>query len=85
MTAADNTGEDKKKHVEGEQGRATFKPGSTTGAGSDFGQGTTSLGPESYQQGQVENDGSNYDNEDTDIPGNNNKQEIEGAGNIPHE
>ena len=47
----------------GEQGRAEFKTGSTTQAGSNYGQGSSHLGGESYQQGDSSNTGSNYDNE----------------------
>ena len=60
---------DKEKKVpvsekgKGSQGRASFKPGSTTGGGSDYGQGSSYLGPDSYKQGATENEGANYDNE----------------------
>ena len=37
--------------------------GSTTQGGSDFGQGSSYLGSESYKQGSEGNSGSNYENE----------------------
>ncbi len=46
-----------------EQGRASFTTGSTTGGGSNYGQGSHHLGGESYKQGSVSNAGANYDNE----------------------
>lgn len=46
-----------------EQGQAAFTTGSTTGAGSDFGQGSHQLGAESYRQGSTTNAGANYGNE----------------------
>jgi len=46
-----------------EQGRASFITGSTTGGGSNFGQGSSHLGAESYQQGSKVNTGANYNNE----------------------
>ena len=60
-----------------EQGRATYKHSSTTQAGSDFGQGSSNLGPESYKQGSEKNEGSNYENERKPIPGNNTNQDVE--------
>ncbi len=46
-----------------DQGQASFVTGSTTGGGSDYGQGSAYLGAESYRQGDTANTGSNYDNE----------------------
>lgn len=46
-----------------EQGQASFVAGSTTGGGSNFGQGSSHLGGESYRQGNETNEGSNYNNE----------------------
>lgn len=48
---------------DGEQGRASFYPGSTSQGGSNFGQGSSALGNLSYKQGSEKNRGSNYDNE----------------------
>jgi hypothetical protein len=46
-----------------DQGQAAFATGSTTGAGSNYGQGSHQLGGESYQQGDTTGPGSNYSNE----------------------
>lgn len=59
------------------QGRADFNHSDTTQGGSNYGQGSGDLGPEVYDQGQVKNEGSNYANERKNIPGNNNRQDIE--------
>jgi hypothetical protein len=47
----------------GEQGRASFAPGSTTQGGSNYGQGSSQLGGDAYHQGDTKNVGSNYGNE----------------------
>lgn len=47
----------------GEQGRASYHPGSTTQGGSNHGQGSMHLGGDSYHQGDEKSRGSNYDNE----------------------
>lgn len=46
-----------------EQGQASFVTGSTTGGGSNFGQGSHHLGGESYRQGSTTSTGANYGNE----------------------
>ena len=46
-----------------EQGRASFITGTTTGGGSNHGQGSSHLGTDSYRQGDTRNAGSNYSNE----------------------
>jgi hypothetical protein len=46
-----------------EQGQASFATGSTTGGGSNYGQGSSHLGGESYRQGDTANAGANYNNE----------------------
>ncbi|MBS1587683.1 MAG: hypothetical protein JSS82_19275 [Bacteroidetes bacterium] len=79
-TANENSKEEKEVphgSDHGDQGKATFKPGSTTQGGSDFGQGSSNLGPESYEQGSEKNEGSNYNNERKPVPDNNNTQDIE--------
>lgn len=43
--------------------RATFHHGSTTQAGSNYGQGSNDLGKHADKQGSESNDGSNYGNE----------------------
>ena len=48
---------------DGEQGRASFFPGSTTQGGSNHGQGSGYLGPSSYKQGSERSKGTNYENE----------------------
>ncbi|HWB91268.1 MAG TPA: hypothetical protein VG605_05430 [Puia sp.] len=48
---------------EGKPSRATFHHGSTTQAGSNYGQGSNDLKKQSIQQGSETNAGSNYDNE----------------------
>ena len=56
--------ENKEKPVqEGTHSRAEIHPGSTTQGGSNFGQGSSQLGKKSIHQGEVKNDGANYDNE----------------------
>ena len=47
----------------GQQGRASFTPGSTTQGGSNHGQGSSYLAGDSYHQGDQKGKGSNYDNE----------------------
>lgn len=49
--------------MDNDQGQASFVAGATTGGGSDFGQGSSHLGSESYQQGEKLSAGSNYENE----------------------
>ena len=46
-----------------EQGQASFVAGSTTGGGSNYGQGSSHLGSQSYRQGAEAGPGSNYLNE----------------------
>ena len=48
---------------DGNQGRASFFPGSTTQGGSNYGQGSGYLGPSSYKQGSETGKGTNYENE----------------------
>ncbi|GEM_PF-1238054 len=48
---------------DGNQGRASFHPGSTTQGGSNYGQGSGYLGPSSYKQGSETGKGTNYENE----------------------
>src|SRR6187399_2589998 len=48
---------------ENEQGQASFSTASTTGGGSNFGQGSSHLGAGSYRQGDRSGPGSNYSNE----------------------
>ncbi|XZF14390.1 hypothetical protein ACTHGU_21620 [Chitinophagaceae bacterium MMS25-I14] len=59
----DNMQEDAAR--KGEQGQASYAPGSTTQGGSYYGQGTSDLGPDNdaYKQGSEKNKGANYDNE----------------------
>lgn len=53
-----------KKIKEDKPSRATFHHGSTTGAGSDFGQGSNDLPNQKVVQGSETNDESNYGNEE---------------------
>lgn len=43
--------------------KATYHHGTTTQAGSNFGQGSLDLGKHSYRQGSEKNEGANYGNE----------------------
>ena len=52
-----------KKIREDRPNRAEVHHGSTTQAGSDFGQGSNDLGNDTSQQGSESNDGANYSNE----------------------
>jgi|GEM_PF-1769543 len=47
----------------GNQGGASYAPGSTTQGGSNYGQGSHQLGGDAYHQGDQKNEGSNYENE----------------------
>ncbi len=47
----------------GNQGRASFHPGSTTQGGSNYGQGSHYLAGDTYHQGRTANNGANYENE----------------------
>lgn len=44
-------------------GRAKYHTGTTTGAGSNYGQGSMQLDANAYKQGDTRSAGSNYDNE----------------------
>lgn len=55
--------EDKKDQGEGNPSRATFHTGSTTQAGSNFGQGSHQLGKQSHDQGSESDSGADYENE----------------------
>jgi len=59
----DNYQQNYESAATGNQGRASFHPGSTTQGGSNYGQGSHHLGGESYHQGDTANAGSNYSNE----------------------
>jgi hypothetical protein len=61
-SGTEKTQEDADKFT-GEQGRASFHPGTTTQGGSNYGQGSAYLGPSSYSQGATGGSGSNYENE----------------------
>lgn len=51
------------KIKEDKPSRATYHHGSTTQAGSDYGQGSNDLGDHATEQGSESSDGSNYSNE----------------------